>query len=235
MNHIMDAVPKLRKIIGKLERIKEGVTTESGINYTSQDARMVAIDSLQVSASALGMWINSLNSLANCFAQGGSLDETGFLNSVGSGLNIAETEKMMLDHLRLGFITLAHFKIDSLFHNILKHLNALPTRQGYWNLTDEILNQCSLSKTGSEKEHLTAFANLRNSLHGNGIHKNKTLNITIDGITFDFIENRRVECASWKHIIVLLDSNVDILEKILLSQKVKDIKTEIKDEFASGN
>ncbi len=140
----------------------------------------------------------------------------------------------MFDHLRLAFMTLVHFKIDNLFHNILKHLNALPNRTGYWNLTDEILDQCSLSKTGIEKQLLTAFAYLRNSFHGNGIHRTNSLSIQIDETIFDFVKGERVECASWHHIIVLLNSNVDILKKVLLSQKVVNIKTEIEDDFASG-
>jgi len=235
MNHIIDTLPKFREIIEKLEIIKLAVVKGSEINYTSQDARMVALDSLQISISAVGMWIKSVNSLSKYFTQGGSFNENGFLDSVGSGLNIEQTEKVMFDHLRLGFITLAHFKIDSLFHNILKYLKALPDRTGYWNLTDQILDLCSLSKTGAEKQYLTAFANLRNSLHGNGIHKTAPLSITIDGIAFHFIKGKRVECASWNHVIVLLNSNVDILGKILLSHNVENIKTEIEDDFASGN
>lgn len=234
MNHIMDALPKFREIIEKLESIKLDVVNQSGISYTSQDARMVALDSLQISISAVGMWIRSINSLANFFTKDGNFNETGFLNSVGSGVNIAQTEKIMFDHLRLGFMTLVHFKFDNLFHNILKHFNSLPKIPGFWNLTDEILNQCSLPKTGTEKQRLTAFANLRNSLHGNGIHKTDSLSIRIDGTVFDFIKGKRVECASWNHIIVLLNANVDILKTILLSSKVENIKTEIEDVFASG-
>ena len=234
MNHIMDTLPKFRKIIDKLEIIKQAVVKQSGIDYKSQDARMVALDSLQISISAVGMWINTANSLANYFTKDGMFDEKGFLNSVGSGVNIKQTELIMFDHLRLGFMTLVHFKIDNLFHNILKHLNSLPEKTGYWNLTDEILAQCALSKTGTEKQMLTAFANLRNSLHGNGIHKTDSLSIQIDGTTFEFVKGKRVECASWSHIIILLNSNVDILKTILLSPKVINIKTEIEDDFASG-
>ena len=234
MSHIMDTLPKFREIIENLENIKQVVVKQSGIDYKSQDARMVALDSLQIAISATGMWIKSFNSLANCFTNDGNFDEKAFLNSVGSGVDIKQTEMIMFDHLRLGLMTLIHFKIDNLFHNILKHLNALPQRTGYWNLTDEILVQCSLSKTGTEKKLLTAFANLRNSLHGNGIHRTNSLSIQVGETIFDFVKGKRVKCASWHHIIVLLNSNVDVLKKILLSKKVVDIKTEIKDDFASG-
>lgn len=230
----MNTLPKFREIIDKLESIKQIVVKQSGIDHKSQDARMVALDSLQISISAVGMWITAANSLANCFTKDVILDEKGFLISVGSGIDKKQTESIMFDHLRLGFMTLVHFKFDNLLHNILKHLNSLPKKTGYWNLTDEMLAQCSLSKTGSEKQMLTAFANLRNSLHNNGIHKSDSLSIQIDGTKYDFTKGNRVECASWSHIILLLNSNVDILKTILLSPKVINIKTEIEDDFASG-
>lgn len=231
----MEVLPKFRVLIEKLEEIKTEIVKQSGISYTSQDARMVALNSIQISISAVGMWISACNSLANEYTHENKFDETKFLNSVGSGVNISQTEEIMFTHLRLGFMTLAHFKIDNLFHNILKHLNSLPTRTGYWNLTDKILETCSMSKTGTEKDQLTAFANLRNSLHGNGIHRTNSLNITIDGTVFDFVEDSRVECAGWNHIVILLESNIDILKQILLSSIVTNIRTEIVDDFASGN
>lgn len=233
MMHIMDTLPEFRKTIRNLESIKQIVVGQSEIDYRSQDARMVALDSLQITISALGMWITSFNSLANQFTEDEELNEKRFLCSVGSGINLQQTEEIMFDHLRLGFMTLAHFKLDNLFHNILKHLNALPRRVGYWNLTDEILDQCSLSKIGIEKKLLTAFANLRNSLHGNGIHRTNSLRVQVGDTTFDFVKGDKVKCASWNHIIVLLDANVDILKMILSSPKVVNIKTEIEDDFAS--
>lgn len=235
MNHIMDLIPKFLDLIKKIEEIKNEIETQSGISKTSQDARMVALDSIQISISAVGMWINTFNSLANECTHETKFDETKFLESVGSSLNIEQIEEIMFTHLRLGFMTSVHFKIDNLFHNVLKHLNSLPKNTGYWNLTDKILETCSISKTGIEKDTLTAFANLRNSLHGNGIHRTNPLKITIEGTVFDFVKDKRVECASWSHIVILLKSNIDILEKILLSSTVTNINTEIMDDFASGN
>lgn len=232
--HIMELIPEFRKIVEKLETIKNTIVKKSGVEYTSQDARMVALDSLQISISAVEMWIQCCNSLANFHTKEGLFNEAGFLQSVGSGVNKVRTEMIMFDHLRLGFMTLIHFKIDNLFHNILKHLNALPHRTGYCYLTDEIIDKCLISKVGTEKNILTAFANLRNSLHGNGIHRTNNLTLTIDQMEFKFIKGLCVECASWEHIVVLLKANVDILEKVLLSNKVINIKTEIKDDFAFG-
>lgn len=235
MSHIMEVLPKFRVLIEKLEEIKKEIVKQSGISYTSQDARMVALDSIQISISAVCMWISARNTLANEYTHENKFDESKFLKSVGSGVSISQTEEIMFTHLRLGFMTLAHFKIDNLFQNILKHLNSLPTRIVYWNLTDKILEICSISKTGAEKDRLTAFANLRNSLHGNGIHRNNSLNLTINGTVFDFVKDSRVECAGWNHIVILLESNIDILKQILLSSIVTNIRTEIVDDFATGN
>ena len=234
MNHIMEILPQLREIVDELEKIKRGIVDKSGISYTCQDARMVALDSLQISLSSVGMWITGINSLANAYTKEGCFDSQGFLKAVGSGVNMEQTEKIMFDHLRLGFMTLLHFKIDNLFHNLLKQLNALPRKSGYWNLTDTILGQCSLPKTSTEKQYLSAFANLRNSLHGNGIHRTNSLSITVDGTVFEFIKGQRVECASWNHILILLRANVAILKSILLSARIVSITSEIEDDFAAG-
>lgn len=155
------------------------------------------------------------------------------MRSVGSGVDKDSTERIMIDFLRLGFVTLIHFQIENLFHNILKHLNVLPKKTGYWYLTDAILEQCSIKKSGYEKDVLTAFAYIRNSLHGNGIHRNPNLTRKIGGRELNFIKGKRIECATWEDIIVLLIANVEVLEKVLLSDKVINIKTEIKDDFAS--
>ena len=55
--HIMELIPKFREIVERLETIRRAVVRQSGIKYTSQDARMVALDSLQIATSAVGMWI----------------------------------------------------------------------------------------------------------------------------------------------------------------------------------
>jgi len=231
----MEVIPKFREIIENLEKIKRFMVKESSINYRSQDARMVALDSLQITISAVEMWIQCCNSLANCHTRGKLFDEQQFLKSVGSGVNKDQTEMIMFDHLKLGFITLAHFKIDNLFQNILRHLNVLPgEKTGYWTLTDTILKECSISPKGAEKDYLIAFANIRNSLHNNGIHRGEDLEVAIDGMEFKFMKNSPVEYATWEHIIVLLNANVKILEKILQSDRVKNIKTPIKDDFAFG-
>ncbi len=149
-------------------------------------------------------------------------------------MNLKDIESYMVDNLRLGFMVSIHFRIDNLFQNILRELKAYPKKRDYWNLTDAILKQISLPNNGVEKNTLLAFANLRNSLHNNGIHRTQDLNVKIDNLEFNFMKGQRVVCASWLHIITLLDANIDILDKILLSNKICSVKKEIKDDFSAG-
>ena len=79
MGHIMEVLPKFRILIEKLEEVKKEVVKQSGISYTSQDARMVALDSIQISISAVGMWISACNSLANEYTNENKFDEKKFL------------------------------------------------------------------------------------------------------------------------------------------------------------
>ncbi len=230
-----ELIQKFIDINNNLVRIRNNVEIVCDIRYDSKDARMLALDSLQQSIIAVGMWIQCYISLAHFHLKEGSFNEQRFLQSLGSGLDLVNTEKRMFDHLKYGFITLAHFTIDNLFHNILKELHALPSETtGYGALKGLILKKCSLLENGYENDILTAFAYLRNSLHNNGIHRNNSLTITIEGMEFKFIKGSRVKCASWDHIVVLLRANVEVLERILKSDVVKNIKTEIRDDFASG-
>lgn len=231
----MDLVPEAIKCIEKIELLRQIICQQSMIDYKSQDARMVALDTIQNQLNSTGMWIQAFNSLANkCMRSSTVFDEEEFKTCVGSKLSLIDTEVIMFDSLRLGFVVLTHFKIDNLFRNILRDLNELPKQSGFWNLADKTLTIAALPLRGEEKEILTVYANIRNSLHGNGIHYNENLRKIINGLAFDFIKKQRVVCASWFHIIVALNSNIDVLSKILLSDRIKNITHEIIDDFASG-
>lgn len=233
VNHMMDIVKEFKRLSNSIFHLKNEIVQKCGIDFACQDARLVALDSIQREMTITDMWITTLNSHTNHFTDDNEFDENGFLRSIGSIFNLKDTEIFMVDSLRLGFMVLVHFKIDNLFQNILRELNDLPEQRGYWNLSDKILEISLIAKRGVEKDILTAFANLRNSLHGNGIHRTNDLEIMVDGLKFSFIKDEKVECASWQHILVALEANIDLLRKILLSNKIINLKNEVKDDFAS--
>jgi hypothetical protein len=238
INHIMDITRAFGSIITKIHSIKQNTVKNSNFDIESQDARLVALDSIQSDMLAVGNWISTLNSLANKCVANGKLNEKEFLESVGSIKSLKDTEDIMYKFLRLGLLAPIHFKIDNMFHNILRELGNIPKdkkgseKKSFWDLTEVISSEASLSK--DEKESLIAFSYLRNSLHNNGMHRyGNNLNINIRGLDFKFKKDKKIECASWEHIIIVLDVNIDVINKILSSPKIYNLKDEIKDDFAS--
>jgi hypothetical protein len=134
------------------------------------------------------MWINGCNSLANCCTTDGIFNKNQFLNSVGSGLELVKTEEEMFRALKLGHITLIHFKIENLFRNLCAHLNLISEEKcGFWDLTNLIFDECSIEDDDS-KNSLIALTHIRNSLHNNGIHRNKSAEFFIDGYHYEFVK-----------------------------------------------
>ena len=93
--HIMELIPEFRRIVEKLETIKNTIVKKSGIEYTSQDARMVALDSLQISISAVGMWIQCCNSLANFHTKEGLFKYIGISKNQFYVFFVHDMEKLM--------------------------------------------------------------------------------------------------------------------------------------------
>lgn len=226
----------LQSLNQAIEDIRQKIVNVCEISYASQDARHVALNGLQCDISACGNWIRALMSLKGLSQEkyGDNWDEE-YRRLIGTGLTSGQAEDLMLDYLRNTLTTKVHFKIENLFNNILKALSASPNRRGFWHISDAILQQAGIPTTGPEKNTLTVLAYLRNSFHANGIHNNDSLSIDIDGIRFEFCKGKRVECASWKHIVVIMQESISVLESVLFSNKVANLTSEIPDAFAAGN
>jgi hypothetical protein len=233
MNHAMDALPMLRLIIDKLEAIKLSIVKNGAFDYKSQDARLVALDSIQVLLSSTGMWINAFNSLANFCTQNDRLNEKLFLHSLGSGLTINQTEKVMLDQMRLSQITFILFKLEKLFWNLLAHLKMLPqkSRPGFYDLISKILDVSDIQDEIYKKAPV-ALSYIRNSLHNNGIHRGKDFEFTTTTDQYHLIKNEVVRCASWSQLLNLIDLNIDLVGKILQSENIQGIDVLIEDRYS---
>lgn len=230
-DQVIDDLVSLNQTV---EALRQRIVSSSQVAYDSQDARHVALEGLQCDIGACGNWIGVLTALKHLSKDrfGDNWDKE-YRKLIGTGLSTEKAEDLMLDYLRNTLTTKLHFKIESLFANILRDLGALPKRRGFWHLSNALLERLGLPTTGREKEILTVLANLRNSFHSNGMHNNDDLISEIDGITFEFRRCRRVECASWKHIITVMRANVSLLESIILSNEVSSIRHPIQDDFAS--
>ena len=226
----------LRSLNRAIEDIRQKIVAVSGVPYASQDARHVALDGLQCDIGACGNWISALMSLKGLSKEKyRDTWDAEYRNLLGTALSSGQAEDLMLDYLRNTLTTKVHFKIENLFTNILKALSASPNRNGFWHIGDAILQQANIPTQGPEKNALTVLANLRNSFHSNGMHNKDSLSVDINGIMFEFCKGKRVECASWKHIVVIVQANISVLACILFSNNVSHVRSEIQDDFAEGN
>lgn len=235
MNHIMDLNSGFINIIEVIEDLKKEISRKYTIDYYGQDARMVALDNIQLDLSATGMWINAFNSLANvCMKSETEIDEKIFLKAVGSGLSIKNTEDFMMRKLYDGLITSVLFKIDNLFTNILRGWETPEKKiSGYYKNGEVIIKKTIIiQKQIKFHETLTILANIRNSLHNNGIHTKENLKAKIHNTEYIFEKGQAIKCASWNHVVIAVSGTIEVLSQILLSD-LCEWKSYIKDDFSS--
>lgn len=235
-SNFCQVVEDLQSLIQDIEEIRQKIVTVSGVSYASQDARHVALDGLQQDIVACGNWIHVLMSLKGLSQEKyGNNWEEEYRKLIGTNLFSSQAEDLMLNYLRNTLITAIHFKVENLFSNILKALSASPKRRGFWHISTAMLQQADIPIEGPEKDTLTALANLRNSLHANGMHNNDSFSADIDGFMFEFWKGKTVQCASWKHIVVIMRASNSVLESVLFSNRVSNLRIEIPDAFAAAN
>ena len=188
---------------------------------------------MQCDISACGLWINALIALKGLSQEALGDDwEQEYLKRIETRLPAGKVEDLMLGYLRKTLPTKIHFNIEGLFANLVKHQNPGYDVRGFYGISNEALRLAGVPIKGDENDRLAVLAHIRNSFHNNGIHKNRDLRVCIDGLPFEFVRDKEVECAGWHHIVVVLRANVDVLGSVLLSPPISSIRDEIEDEFA---
>ena len=131
----------------------------------------------------------------------------------------------------ISLIIQLHFGLEVFLKNILSKIETpIPTK--FYQIAHKLLEKISISE--KEKKYLTlmALTHIRNGYHSNGIHLNKsTKAIFIQNLKFEFIRGQSYECATPKHVCVLVNEIISIMEKITLAKEVKRIKEKIPDQY----
>ena len=141
-----------------------------------------------------------------------------------------KTEDDLLTHTetvwRLSVLSLFHFKLDSLFQNLLRALSVEPGRNGFGKNCNALITRLTLAAPAKDLEILAALTQVRNSLHNNGIHRGPDWGpLATNGLAFSFVRDSDVRCASFGHILALLNATVDVLEDVLTSPEIHAITT----------
>jgi hypothetical protein len=132
----------------------------------------------------------------------------------------------MSKYTRLSWCVMFQFQFENLARNILKELG-LTVPSGYYKVTEKLVDRLSLPNRLHTIRRLNILANIRNSLHNNGIHKSydkKDTIVQIDNIQYKFMHLKTVKCANWDHISHAWKGLLPTIRKIYFHSDVAKLK-----------
>ena len=208
----------------------------TGLSHLEQDARYVALNSIQKTSMACVQWMSSDYELRNLtLKEFGDCWKEKYLERINGQSTMDATELQMIHLLKSSLAVQAHFSIENLFSNLIKTKIPNYKETGFYNIFSKILQICKIKDNGIERRTACTLANLRNSYHTNGIHNQVNMSITLNNKAFNFISGEPIKCASLEHIIVAISANIDLLNTILLNTEFVSIKHKIEDKFSALN
>lgn len=146
----------------------------------------------------------------------------GLDNSSSLGPQVRNMSKFT----RLSWCVMFQFQFENLARNILKELGvAVPG--GYYKVTEDLVDRLSLPNRMHTIRRLNILANIRNSLHNNGIHKShdkKDTIVQVDYIKYKFGHLKTIDCASWDHISHIWKGLLPVIRKIYFHSDVAKLK-----------
>jgi len=215
---LADLVEGFGEVTLKLQRIRDAVA------LAQSDGRQVALFGMQETLLGFGLTVHAITG-AGLRTRPRTEDEVleSFTNyCTVEGRTQDKLQTIMESMWRLSLLTLFHFKLDGLFQNLLRAFGKEPGTTGFGNNRDDLLARVTLANHDRAKRTLDGVTFLRNSLHNNGIHRGGDWGpFTTDGLTYEFRKDYGVQCASFAHVLAILDSTVDVLEEIFLSSEVR--------------
>ena len=202
--------------------------------YPDNDTRTASLVNVRfVSYSSLG-----ISNLLNSWSIGDDLIRTTIPQLLGLDKVDDTAVQLMGDSLnktsKLSLILLSQFQIENCIANICNALGVESTGIGFYNKADALLSHCGF---GQDKlDVLNTGAQIRNSLHSNGIHhgyRGNNFHSELEGVEYEFIDGQKVSCASYPHIAHSLECSVEILDDIFSAREVKSHTSLIPDTYAS--
>jgi len=135
--------------------------------------------------------------------------------------------------VKLAWVTLFQFQIETLFRFLLKELGEdIP--KGYWKICEKIVKVLEIEKPKENMFLLNILANIRNSLHSGGYHmgyERKDINGEINKVLFEFKHGEIVQCVTWDHLAHVWLNLLPLLENIYYHDKVKKINKIVPNQF----
>jgi hypothetical protein len=199
------------------------------LGYSNSDARIVALKNIRDIARSGQMTLNLLDSwnrgddvVRQVIPQLIGLTTVTPEAVEGAGRILQKTGK-------LSFLVLAQVQIENGLRNVCRELTGTTPRR-FFATAKTVVERLGLPS--DRLNPLIVSAELRNSLHGNGIHHNATRSITLGSVTYDLILNQPVRCSDWEHVAHALEHSVNVLAEVFLHPDVAKIPDPIMDHYA---
>ncbi len=128
-----------------------------------------------------------------------------------------------------------HFGLEIFLKIILSKMEiSVPSK--FYQIAEELLGKISIREKEQKLKVLTTLSHIRNVYHSNGIHTNKSTEpIFIQGLKFEFKQGKEPDCVTPKHVCVLIDEIISIMEEITLAKEIKEIKEKIPLQYFPDN
>ena len=133
---------------------------------------------------------------------------------------------------KLSLLVLAQFQIENCLRSLARDINICVYNLGFYKVAQKLLVELGIKR--DRLEILNTPALLRNSLHKNGIHTGyggKNTLFVIDGVKYEFLDGKRVQCATWEHTAHALEASINILDELFHTNKVLALPDPIIDQY----
>jgi hypothetical protein len=200
------------------------------LGYSNPDARTVTLSNVRDIARAGQMTLNLLDS----WNRGDEMVRSAIPQLLGLQTVTPEAVdsagQILQKSGKLSFLLLAQFQIENGLRNVCREITAGTAPREFFKVAKTVID-----RLGLPSERMNPFivsAELRNSLHGNGIHHNQTRAITLGSVTYTLTTDQPVRCSDWEHIAHALEHSVGVLAEIFLHPDVARVPDPILDHYA---
>lgn len=193
---------KCNEIIGKLEGtgLSEDDPCIEGMIHVRQCCNTIAFVPIQ------------LLKQVEC---GGKNEIMTILELNASGLK--SCLKDLKDNAKISFITIVQFALENCIGRIIEDKTGKKPPFKFKDKCENIITFAGISDIKKVKlNRLMLLAYIRNTLHSGGVHKKKSVTITIQGKRYVLKKDRKVSCATWSHIFFALWHSLEVYSRIFL-------------------
>jgi hypothetical protein len=201
--------------------------------YPDNDTRTVSLVNIRLASySSLGIanllvsWSKGDNTVRQAISQLLGLTQADTKSVQLMGNTLDKTSKLSLN-------LLGQFQIENCIVNISNALGVKSKSKGFYNKADALLTHLGFDPR--RLDVLKTGAEIRNSLHSNGIHdghKGASFHSNLKGVQYDFIDGQEVSCATTPHIAHALECSVEVLDEVYSTHKIKSYSSLIPDAYA---